>query len=80
MVDISCKTPGDGVVCVVGYVDFEGVNKIHVVYYNNKTFILKNTGYLLMLTALLNKKVSNNIIINMLKSRNASLVRHSISL
>ena len=55
MVDISCKTPGDGIVCVVGYIDFEGVNKIHVVYYNNKTFTLKNTGYSLEVTGLPNK-------------------------
>ena len=57
MVDISCKTPGDAgvVLCVVGYIDFEGVNKIHVVYYNNKTFITKSTGYLLKITGLLNK-------------------------
>ena len=52
MVDISCKTPGGDVLgeCVVCYIDFEGVNKIHVVYYNNKTFITKSTGYLLKIT------------------------------
>ena len=57
MVDISCKTPGGdpGVLkCVVCYINFEGVNKIHVVYYNNKTFITKNTGYLLKITELPN--------------------------
>ena len=44
MVDISCKTPGGDpsvLKCVVCYINFEGVNKIHVVYYNNKTFITK---------------------------------------